>query len=102
MSTATVARTVGAIALLHVCRQLKPGDAEMMITKRKGEYAEMAFDLESKCLTVFGLCLQLWGRKMLFHHDRVSIMPLWSRAPSAVRAFGDKPGGEGVGGVCIV
>ena len=40
MSTATVARTVGAIALLHVCRQLKPCDAEKMITKRKVEYAE--------------------------------------------------------------
>jgi hypothetical protein len=40
MSTATVARTVGAIALLHVGRQLKPGDAEKMITKRKVEYAE--------------------------------------------------------------
>jgi len=33
----------------------------------------------------------------LFHHDRHSIMPLWSRAPSAVRAFVDKPSGEGVG-----
>ena len=40
MSTATVAWTVGAIALLHVCRQLKPCDAEKMITKRKVEYAE--------------------------------------------------------------
>jgi hypothetical protein len=70
MSTATVARTVGAIAHLHVCRQLKPGDAEMMFTKRKGEYAEMAFDLESKCLKDFGFSLQLRGKEQA--------IPSWS------------------------
>jgi len=44
--------------------------------------------------------LMLWfmiSEGKLFHHDRHSIMPLWSRAPSVVRAFGDKPSGEGVG-----
>ena len=57
----------------------------------------MAFDLESKCFEAFGFSLLLRGKNRLFHHDRLSIMPLWSRAQSAVRGFGDKPSGEGVG-----
>ena len=59
----------------------------------------MAFDLESECFEDFGFSLQLRGKNKLFHHDRRSIMPLWSRAQSAVRGLGDKPGGEGVGGL---
>ena len=39
------------------------------------------------------------GKNKLFHHDRHSIMPIWSRAQSALRGFGDKPSGEGVGGL---
>ncbi len=38
-------------------------------------------------------------KNKLFHHDRLSIMPLWSRSPSVVREFGDMPSGEGVGGL---
>ena len=97
MSTATVARTVGAIALLHVCRQLKPGDAEKMITKRKVEYAEWLSIWKANATKILELVCSYGGRKKLFHHDRHSIMPLWSRAPSVMRAFGDKPSGEGVG-----
>ena len=63
MSTATVARTVGAIALLHVCKQLKPGDAEKMFTKRKVEYAEWLSIWESKCFKDFGVSLLLRGKE---------------------------------------
>jgi hypothetical protein len=59
----------------------------------------MAFDLESKCFEAFGFSLQVRVKNKLFHHDRLSIMPIWSMAHSAVRAFGDKPSGEGVGGL---
>jgi len=97
MSTATVARTVGAIALLHVCRKLKPCDAEKMITKRKVEYAEWLSIWKANASKILDLVFSQGGKNQLFHHDRHSIMPLWSRAPSAVRAFGDKPSGEGVG-----
>jgi hypothetical protein len=98
MSTATVVRTVEAIALLHVCRQLKPCDAEKMITKRKVDYAEWLSIWKANASKPLDLvCSYGGGRKRLLHHDRHLIMPLWSRAPSVVRALGDKPSGEGVG-----
>lgn len=97
MSSATVTRTVGAIALLHVCRQLKPGNAEKMFTKRKVEYVEWLSIWKANASKSLDLVCKYGGKNRLFHHDRLSIMPLWSRAPSVVRAFGDKPSGEGVG-----
>jgi hypothetical protein len=76
MSTATVVRTVGAIAPLHVCRQLKPGDAEPMIAKRKVGYAEWISIWKANASKILDLVFSQGGKNQLFHHDRHSIMPL--------------------------
>jgi hypothetical protein len=69
----------------------------MMITKRKVEYAEWLSIWKANASKILDLVCSYVGRKRPFHHDRHSIMPLWSRAQSALRGFGDKPSGEGVG-----
>jgi len=63
MSIATVARTVGEIALLHVCRQLKPGNAEKMITKRKVEYAEWLSIWKANASKLLDLVCRYGGRR---------------------------------------
>jgi hypothetical protein len=68
----------------------------MMITKRKVEYAEWISIWKANASKFLDLVFSQGGKNQLFHHDRHSIMPLWSRAQSALRGFGDKPSGEGV------
>jgi hypothetical protein len=64
-----------------------------------GTYAEWLSIRKANASKILELVFSQGGKDKIFHHDRHLIMPLWSRAPSAVRGFGDKPSGKGVGGL---